>query len=345
MSLVNLLKELTQLNGIPSNEKEVSNYITSKLTDDYIKDNLGSVIYKKGHGPKVLVSAHMDEIGLIITKITKDGFMKFQTVGAFNSHNMLNQQWTITTKNGPVRAITASKPLLGMTPEQKSKALAITDLFLDAGFSSQEEAMSAGVHVGAMVTPYTEFLVMNNNKVMTKALDDRAGVAVLMDVFSKVNNLKNEFNAAFTVQEEVGIKGAKTAAFIVEPDIAIALDTGAGFDVPGGDSEGNKLGHGPQIYVYDAGLIAHHGLRNFVIEIAKENNIPYQESYMTFGQTDASQMHVAKNGAASLFIGIPTRNIHSHTSVVDMNDLENTALLLTKVLEALNEKTVKQLLD
>ncbi|VEU82526.1 Putative aminopeptidase ysdC [Acholeplasma hippikon] len=344
MSLVNLLKDLTTLNGIPSNEKEVSTYIQSKLTGEYVKDNLGSVIYKKGKGPKVLISAHMDEIGLIVTKITKEGFIKFQTVGGFTSLNMLHQQWTISTKNGPIRAISATRPLLTMSPDQKSKAVSVTDLYLDAGFTSDEEALKAGVHVGAMVTPYTEFQVLNQNRVLAKALDNRAGVAVVMELFEKINKLSNEFYAAFTVQEEVGIKGAKTSAYMVEPDIAIAVDCGAGFDVPGGDKEGNELGKGPQIYVYDAGLIAHHGLRNFVIEIARKNNIPFQESYMTFGNTDASQMHVAKNGAASLFIGIPARNIHSHTSIVDLRDLENTVKLLTKVLEALNEKSVNEIL-
>lgn len=344
MKLVNLLKDLTQLNGIPSNEKEVSTYIQTKLQGEYVKDSLGSLIYKKGNGPKVMISAHMDEIGLIITKITKDGYMKFQTVGAFNTLNMLNQQWTITTKKGQIRAISAAKPIFTMSAEQKTKATLMSDLYLDAGFTSDEEAINAGVVVGAMVTPYTEFYIMNENKVMTKALDDRAGVAVLMDVFESVKNLENEFYAAFTVQEEVGVKGAKTAAYMVEPDIAIALDTGAGFDVPGGDKEGNELGKGPQIYVYDAGLIAHHGLRNFVIDIAKKHNIPYQESSMNFGHTDASQMHVAKSGAASLFIGIPTRNIHSHTSVVDINDLKHTKLLVEKLLEALNEETVKNIL-
>lgn len=345
MKLVNLLKELTHLDGIPSNEKEVSNYIKTKLTKDYVQDGLGSLIYKVGKGPKVMLAAHMDEIGLIVTKITKEGFIKFQTVGGFMTQNMVHQQWTITTSKGKIRAISATKPLFELSAEQRGKSVPMSDLYLDAGFKSDVEAYEAGVMVGSMVTPYTEFQLIGQSKVFGKALDDRAGVAVLMEILTEASdNLNVELNAAFTVQEEVGLKGAKTTAYMVEPDLAISLDVGDGYDVPGGNKDGNELGKGPQIHIYDGGLIAHHGLRNYVIQIAKENNIPYQESYATSGTTDAAQMHVAKTGAASLYIGIPARNMHSHTTVVDINDLENTILLVSKLLNSLNQDKVNEIL-
>lgn len=339
------IKELTQLNGIPSKEKKVIDYLVNKLGQPDLKDNLGSIDYKKGHGKRVMLAAHTDEVGMIVKSITQDGFIKFQPVGAIYQENILGHMFNITTKSLKVYpALMAHKPLMLRSVDEKEKTLPMKDFFLDAGFKSKEEVLKAGIQIGDMITPIGDLVELANDKIASKALDDRIGVYILKEVYKNIEKINCELHTAFTVSEEFGLKGAKTISYLVEPDLAIAVDVGAGFDVPGGDKEGNTLGAGPQIYAYDAGLIAHQGLRHYVLNIAKENNIPYQESVMNFGRTDAAMMSLSKAGAPSLFIGIPTRYIHSNYAVIDKNDVLNTIQLLIKFVESLDEEKINQII-
>ncbi len=340
-----LLKSLTNLDGIASNEKEVSDFITSKLGATPKKDGLGSLIYKKGNGPKVLISAHIDEIGFMVTQITKDGFLKFQTVGNFFPQQILSQVFVVTTQKGKIQAVMSYKPLHTLSAEAKSKSLDIKDMFLDAGFKTDQEAILAGVRIGDMVTPQNQFNHLQNNKVAAKGLDNRLGVAAVMDLFNQIDELNIELNVAFTVQKEFGLKGARTTAYIVEPDIAISIDAADASDLIGGEKPLNQLGKGPLIYIYDNGLIAHPNLRNFVIEVAKKNHINYQESYMIHDQSEAAIQQLSKSGAASLSIGIPVRNKSSHQGIVDIEDIHQTVLLLKAILKELNVAVISNILN
>lgn len=340
-----LLKILTNLDGIASNEKEVSDFILSKLDVTPKKDGLGSLIYTKGNGPKVLISAHIDEIGLMITQITKDGFLKFQTVGNFFPQQMLSQVFVLTTQKGKIQTVMSYKPIHTLSLEAKSKSVEIKDMFLDAGFKSDQEAILAGVRIGDMVTPQNQFNSFQNNKVAAKGLDNRVGVAAVMELFNQVEELNTELNVAFTVQKEFGQKGARTTAFMVEPDIVISVDAADASDLIGGEKPLNQLGNGPLIYIYDNGLIAHPKLRNFVIEVAKKYHINYQESFMMHDQSEAAVQQLSKYGAAGLSIGIPVRNKSSHQGIVDIEDIHQTVLLLKAVLKELNNEVISNILN
>lgn len=346
-----LIKKLTEANGVPGNEYQVAKLIEGEVKDlvtEVSRDNLGSVIANlKGTGPSVVIGGHMDEVGFMVKGITKEGFIKFQTLGGWYSQVMLAQEWQITTDKGIVIGVTGSKPPHIIPLEQRKNAASIDDMFLDVGVNSKEEAEALGIEVGNMITPLQEFKELGNkNYLLGKAWDNRIGSAVVIEVLRNLKDekLNNQLFGTFTVQEEVGLRGAKTTSHMVAPQIAFAIDTGLGNDVPGSVSEEQTLGNGPQILLFDGGLIAHRGLRKFVIEVAKELEIPYQEGVINGGRTDAGEMHLAHHGAAALSICIPTRYMHSHTSIIHYEDYKNTVKLMTEVIKRLDEKTVNEIL-
>ena len=346
-----LLKKLSLVAGVPGNEKKVSELISHEIkpfVDELTYDNLGSVIGQKGHqGPRVMIAGHMDEVGLLVTQITKDGFVKFQTLGGWFSQVMLAQVWEIHTKKGIVLGVTGVKPPHIIPADKRNVAIDIQTMYLDLGVSSKEEAEKLGVEPGNMVVPRGSFEVLGNDKyLLGKAWDNRIGSAVVIEVLKRLEGeLSNQLFATFTVQEEVGLRGAKTSSYAVAPEIAIAVDTGLANDVPGGDASEQSLGKGPQILLYDAGLVPNQALRKFVIDVAKEENILYQEAFITGGRTDAGHMHLAHQGAASLSIGIPTRYMHSHTSIIHYDDYENTVKLMVAVLKKLDRQAADQILS
>ncbi len=345
-----VLKSLSTLPGVPGNEKKVSQFIVSEIkayVDEVKFDNLGSVIgIKKQDGPKIMIAGHMDEVGLLVTQITKEGFVKFQTLGGWFSQVMLAQVWEISTKKGVVFAVTGVKPPHLIPADKKNNAIPIDTMYLDLGVSSKEEAVALGVEPGNMVTPHTEFRVLGNDKyLLGKAWDNRIGSAVVIEVLKRIKDHPNQLFGTFTVQEEVGLRGAKTSSYIVEPEIAIAVDSGLGTDVPGGESSEQSLGKGPQILLYDSGLVPNQALRKLAVETAKEENIPYQEGIINVGRTDAGHMHLAHQGAAGLSICIPTRYLHSHTSIIHYDDYENTVKLLLAIIKKLDRQTVDQILN
>lgn len=346
-----LLKVLSEVNGVPGNEYLVKNIIEkeiSPLVTEIKKDNIGSIIGVQGtNGPNIMIGGHMDEVGLMVKGITNEGFIKFQTLGGWYSQVMLAQEWQIKTSKGIVIGVTGSKPPHIIPLEQRKNAASIDDMFLDIGVASKEEAIELGIEIGNMITPLQEFKEMGNkNYLLGKAWDNRIGSAVVIEVLRNLKDEKinNKLFGAFTVQEEVGLRGARTSSYMVEPKIAFAIDTGLGNDVPGSVSEEQTLGKGPQILLFDGGLVAHHGLRKFVIDVAKELEIPYQEGLINGGRTDAGEMHLAHNGAAALSICIPTRYMHSHTSIIHYEDYLNTVKLMTEVIRRLDEDTVNKIL-
>jgi endoglucanase len=259
---------------------------------------------------------------------------------------MLAQVWDIHTPKGVVTAVTGVKPPHIIPAEKRKEAISIESMYLDIGVSSKEEALALGVLPGQMVTPHSEFKVLGSGKhLLSKAWDNRIGSAVVMEVLKQLDQTPNELFATFTVQEEVGLRGAKTSSYVAHPEIAIAVDTGLANDVPEGDKNEQSLGKGPQILLYDGGLVPNQNLRRFVIEVAKEEGIPYQEAFITGGRTDAGNMHLAHQGALGLSIGIPTRYMHSHTSIIHYDDYENTVKLVLAVVKKLDRQKVDELLN
>ncbi|MBW8351197.1 M42 family metallopeptidase [Bacillus sp. IITD106] len=349
-----MLKELTDAKGIPGNEHEprevMKKYITP-FADEMETDGLGSLIAKKTgdeNGPKIMIAGHLDEVGFMITQIDKNGFLRFQTVGGWWSQVMLAQRVTIVTANGDVTGVIGSKPPHILSAEARKKPVDIKDMFIDIGASSREEAMEWGVRPGDMAVPYFEFTVMNNEKhLLAKAWDNRIGCAIAIDVLKnlKGENHPNIVYGVATVQEEVGLRGAKTAGNKVQPDISIAVDVGIAGDTPGiSEKEAmSKMGEGPQIILYDASMVSHKGLRDLVTKTADELGIPYQFDAIPGGGTDAGSIHLAHEGAPSLAITIATRYIHTHAGILHRDDYENAVKLITEVVKRLDRKTVDEI--
>lgn len=349
-----MLKDLTDAKGIPGNEREVREVMKKYIVpfaDEVTTDNLGSLIAKKtgkADGPKIMVAGHLDEVGFMVTNIDDKGFLRFQTVGGWWSQVMLAQRVTIVTRKGDVTGIIGSKPPHVLTAEARKKPVEIKDMFIDIGASSREEAEEWGIRPGDMVVPYFEFTVMNNEKMLlAKAWDNRIGCAIAIDVLKglKGTDHPNVVYGVGTVQEEVGLRGAKTSAQKIEPDIAFGVDVGIAGDTPGiTEKEAlSKMGKGPQIILYDASMVSHKGLRDLVTNTADELNIPYQFDSVPGGGTDSGSIHLTHNGVPALSITIATRYIHSHAAMLHRDDYENAVKLIVEVIKRLDRETVNKI--
>lgn len=350
-----LLIELVSANGVPGNEDEVRAVFkkhAEPFADKIMYDGLGSIIAKRvgeKDGPKIYFSGHLDEVGFMVTQITEKGFIKFQTLGGWWGQVMLAQQVQITTTAGKIfHGVIGSKPPHVLTAEVRNKPYDMADMFIDIGASSDEMVKEWGIRPGDMITPYIEYRRMNDTKFMlAKAWDNRIGTAVSLKVLENLaaSGHPNVLFAGSDAQEEVGLRGARTSANLVDADISFALDTGTAGDTPGMTPEeaDSVLGEGPQILIYDASMIPHKKLKEFVISVAEENDIPFQYTVIAGGGTDAGQMHLARNGVPSLAITVPVRYLHSHTSIIHEDDYLNTVKLVTEVVKRLDEETVRKI--
>ncbi|MFC7393697.1 M42 family metallopeptidase [Scopulibacillus cellulosilyticus] len=349
-----MLKDLTDAKGVSGNEREprevMKKYI-EPYADEIQYDNLGSLIaVKKGNanGPKIMVAGHLDEIGFMVTQIDDDGFLRFQTVGGWWEQVMLAQRVTVMTKDGDVPGVIGSKPPHILSAEARKKPVPVKDMFIDIGVANKEEALKFGVKPGDFVVPVCDFTIMKNPKyLMAKAWDNRIGCAIAIDVLKQLKDVEhpNVVYGVGTVQEEVGLRGATTSAHKIQPDIGIAVDTGIPGDTPGiTDKEAiAKIGKGPQIIMYDASIVTHKGLRDYVTDTADQHNIPYQLDSIAGGGTDAGKIHLTANGVPALSITIATRYIHSHASIIHRDDYENAVKILVEVIKGLDEEKVKEL--
>ncbi|KMK74585.1 M42 family metallopeptidase [Alkalihalobacillus pseudalcaliphilus] len=347
-----MLKDLTDANGIPGHEKEAREVMTKYIepfADSIETDNLGSLIAKKvgdEQGPKIMIAGHLDEIGFMVTSIDEKGYLSFQPVGGWWEQVMLAQRVTIMTKDGYVPGVIGSKPPHILPAEARKKPVEKKDMFIDIGATSKEEAMEFGVRPGDSVVPVCEFTVMKNEKLlMAKAWDNRIGCAIAIDVLKNLQGVDhpNTVYGVGTIQEEVGLRGARTSANQIQPDIGFGVDVGIAGDTPGVTKKDAlaKLGDGPQIVLYDASMIGHKGVRDFVVKVAEENEIPFQYDLMPGGGTDSGAIHLTANGVPALSITIPTRYIHTHAGILHRDDYENTVKLITEVIKKLDKDAVQ----
>lgn len=350
-----LLIQLTQANGIAGNEGQIRQIFkdaTKEHAQDYLEDGLGGVFAQhigQEDGPRVMIAGHMDEVGFMVSRITEKGFIHFVPIGGWWSQVVLAQQVTITTREGKTfHGVTGAKPPHVLSAEARKQPVDIKDVFIDLGASSKEQILEWGIRPGDMITPYIETQRLNGTPfLLGKAWDNRIGVAVAIEVFNELARTGHEtqlFSGA-NVQEEVGLRGAKVAAHLLRPDISIAVDTGTAGDTPGmtpkeADSE---LGKGPQVIIYDASMIAHKGLREFVIDVAEEEGIPFQYTFISGGGTDAGSQHVSLDGIPSIAITVPVRYLHSHTSIIHEEDYINTVKLVVALIRRLNNQTVEEI--
>ena len=347
-----LLKILTETDGVPGYEDEIRSVLRTYMEPlgTVTKDKLGSLIcHQPGDGPKVMFAGHMDEIGFMVTHISKDGFLRFVQLGGWWDQVLLGHRVVIKTHKGDVTGVIGAKPPHIVDLEERKKVVKKNQMYIDIGASSQKDVEEAGVRLGDPVVPQASFEVMAGGKsLLAKAFDDRIGCALAIDVlrhFSKVEH-PNDLYGVATVMEEVGLRGARTSAYAINPDVAIILEVDIAGDVPGIKPEQSKatLGKGPTIILYDRGLIPNTKLRDLFIDTAAEMDIPLQLSgYVVGGSTDGAIIHVHGTGVPTVVIGVATRHIHSHGSIINRDDYKNAVKLVTGVIGKLDADTVASL--
>jgi putative aminopeptidase FrvX len=352
-SRLELMKALTDASGVPGNEGPVRRVMQEALAPlgEVVRDNLGSILARKdgpADGPKVLLAGHLDEVGFMVTRITDEGYIKFQPLGGWWEMVMLAQRVQVETSSGPVIGVVGSKPPHLLTVEARKKMVEKKDMFIDIGASSAAEAAEWGIKPGDPIVPICPFTPLKNEKLlMAKAWDNRFGCALAVEVLRELKDERtpNTIFAGATVQEEVGLRGAVTTANLVMPDIAFSLDVGIAGDTPGisKDEAQGKLGAGPVILIFDASMIPSTKLRDLVLATAKENDIPVQFDAVPAGGTDAGRFHIAGNGVPSLAIGIPARYIHTHASIIHRDDFDNAVKLLAAVIRKLDRSLVEEI--
>ena len=340
-----LLEELSLTPAISGFENDIHDIISRELEDvvDEIEtDTMGNIICTKNgdeNAPTVMLASHMDEIGLMVRYIDDKGFIKFSNIGGINDQMLMNQTVTIhSSVGGPVVGVIGSKPPHVTTPEEKNKVVKATDMFIDIGAKDKEEAEKM-VRIGDKMTFNSLFVEFPNNLIMGKALDNRVGCYVMMEVLKRVETRATVYGVG-TVQEEVGLKGAKTSAFKLNPDLAIALDVTLSGDHPGIKPEEAPvvMGKGPAVILADAsgrGILTQQSVKDMLIKAGDENDILYQLEVSDGGTTDGTAIHLTREGIPTGVLSVPTRYIHTPVSVCSMDDIENTIQLITEAINNL----------
>ncbi len=321
-----LLKKLTQINSVSGNEGAICELIkkeTEPYADDVRIDALGNlIVHKKGNGKKIMYAAHMDEIGVIATFIDDNGFVRFGAVGGLNVRDLVYNR--VVFSNGTVGVI-------GSEEENFKKTASVSKLYIDIGAANRDEAEKM-VSVGDTAVFEGDMHIVGN-RVISKALDNRVGCYVLIETLKRINSSVNDLYFVFTVQEEVGLRGARTAAYGVAPDMAVAVDVTDTGDVPECERMAVKLGKGAAVKIKDSSVLCHSDVRTLLIETAKENNIAYQLEILNAGGTDAGAIHTTREGVPTGGLSIPTRYIHSPSETADMGDIKACIDLLAAVSE------------
>nr|WP_263325390.1 M42 family metallopeptidase [Neobacillus sp. Marseille-Q6967] len=343
-----LFKTLTELPGAPGNEHAVRNFMREQLTpyaDEVIQDKLGSIFgVKKGNadGPKIMVAGHMDEVGFMVTAITDNGMLRFQTLGGWWSQVLLAQRVQIITKNGPIIGVVGSIPPHLLDESKRNKPMEIKNMLIDIGADDREDAERIGIKPGQSILPICPFTPMaNEKKILAKAWDNRYGCGLAIELLQEVKNetLPNTLYSGATVQEEVGLRGAQTAANMIKPDLFFALDASPANDMSGSKTEFGQLGKGALLRILDRSMVTHRGMKEFVLDTAETHNIRYQY-FVSQGGTDAGRVHQSNEGVPSAVIGICSRYIHTHASMIHIDDYAAAKELLVKLVKACDQTTV-----
>lgn len=343
-----LFKTLTELPGAPGNEKPVRDFMRQELqrySDEIIQDHLGGIFgVRKAEtedAPKVLVAGHMDEVAFMVKSITDNGMIRFQTLGGWSNQVLLAQRVNIYTKNSVIPGVIGSIPPHLLSDEEKNKPTEISNMLIDIGADSKEDAMSLGVRPGQSIVPICPFTPMANpKKIMAKAWDNRYGCGLAIELLKELKDekLSNHLYSGANVMEEVGLRGAQVSANMIKPDIFFALDASPANDITGDKTQFGQLGKGTLLRIFDRTMVTHRGLREFILDTAESNNIPYQY-FVSPGGTDAGRVHTSNEGIPSAVIGICSRYIHSHASIIHVDDYLAAKELLIKLVKSLDKST------
>ncbi len=320
-----MLGQLTQLFGPSGSEELVSKFIAAQVRpycDELTRDTLGNLIVRRhGNGKKIMVAAHMDEIGLMITHINKEGFLRFAPLGGVQISNLIGQR---------VMFIDGRIGTIGVEKLDKRSDFKLDKLFLDIGVSSQDEAEQF-VHIGETAVFVGDFVEFGT-RLISKAFDNRIGCFIAIEALKRTKST-HELAFVFTAQEEIGTRGAKTAAYALEPDLAIAVDVTATGDTPKAHPMSLELGSGVGIKVFDRSMITSPKIKRWMADIATARKIPFQWEVLEYGGTDCGAIHLSRGGVPSGVLSIPTRYVHSPAEMIDKRDVEAAIELLVALLE------------
>ncbi len=348
------IKELTEMQGTSGFEHEIRAYMRKEMTplvDDIQQDGLGGIFGIRHHedadAPRVMVAAHMDEVGFMITQITDRGLFKVTPLGGWNPYVVSAQRFTLKTAKDDYPCISSSVPphLLRGTAGQKS--LEVTDILFDAGFESKEEAASYGVRVGDTIVPQVETIKTANGKnIISKAWDNRYGCTVVLEALEalKDEKLGHTLIAGANVQEEVGLRGSKPSVTKFKPDLFFAVDCSAADDTVTKNGTFGHLGEGTLMRIYDPGLIMLPRLKEYLLDTAETHNIPYQY-FVSKGGTDAGAAHTANEGIPSTVIGVVGRYIHTHQTMFSIADYDAAQEMLIQTLRGLDQSTINTIIE
>ena len=347
-----LLKELTELQATSGSEDQVRTYIRDHIkdtVDDIRYDGLGGIFGLRPHkdinAPRVMLAAHMDEVGFMVKSIDDNGFISVVALGGWNMQVVSAQRFTLQTANGDYPVVSASIPPHLQGDGGHQSGLTIDTLRFDAGFASRDEAFAYGVKPGDSIVPEAETVKLaGGQRLLAKAVDNRYGVAVVIEALQALQgkDLPYTLIAGADVQEEVGLRGAKAAVNKFKPDLFIAVDASPADDLSGNPEAQGRLGDGFLLRVQDPGWMAPKQWRNFVEKVAQKYNIPFQY-YFSKGGTDATAAQTQNNGIASLVIGVPARYAHTHQSILDAKDYQAARDVTIAILNELTVENIQQL--
>jgi len=349
---LHFLKEMTEAKGISGDEKEVSRVMKKYLegyADEFDYDNLGSLIaIKKGSSDlRVMLSGHIDEVGFMVNFIEESGYLRISPVGGWWGHVLPSQKVSIKTCDDRVYyGVIGSIPPHGMSAEVRKRVMEVKELYVDLGVKNKQEVLDLGINVGDSVIPYTEFMVMNNpDYICSKAFDDRIGAAIVVEVMRNLKGKehRNTLYSVGSVQEEVGLRGARTATYKVKPDIAIAIDVSMSYDIPGMEKGESKLGKGVALSLMDASVIANKGLLKELRKICVEKNIPFTHDSLSAGGTDSGEINKSFDGVINMTLSLPCRYFHSHNSIVNLVDYKACIDLLTEFVLRLDNTMLEEI--
>lgn len=338
--MIKTLKELCLLNGISGDESCVREYIIEKIRDkcDYSVDNLGNITaFRKGKKTpekKLMIAAHMDEVGLIVTSVRSDGTLTFETVGGIDSAVIIGKRVKIG-KNG-LSGVVGSKAIHKLSAEEREKAPKISDLYIDFGAADKAEAEKY-VSAGECVYFDSEFMEFGNNRIKSKAIDDRAGCALMLRLIEEESEYDTFF--VFNVQEEIGLRGSTVSAFSLQPDIAIVLEATTAADIDGADGAAKvcTINGGPVVSFMDRSTMYDKELYKTAFETAKENGIKCQTKSMIAGGNDSGAIHISGKGVRTIAVSLPCRYLHSPSCVISKQDFDDAyrlvKLMMKRVLD------------
>jgi putative aminopeptidase FrvX len=354
-STLELLRELTEAPGVSGYEQEVREIIRRHLQDitTIEQDRLGSIVCRKNgktEKPRIMLAGHMDEIGFIVKLVTDEGFIKFSPLGGWWGHVMLAQRVVIKTQKGDVIGLIGSKPPHVLSEEERKKLQEPKDMYVDVGATSSAEIKKLGIRPGDPIVPICPFTVLGTGKAyLAKAFDDRAGCALFIEVIKSLGRERhpNTIYGVGTVQEEVGLRGARTSSWVVEPDVGLTMEVGVAGDVPDvkKDEAQGRLGNGPVIVIRDGSMVPNLRLRDLFVNTAEKMKIPYQFDMLERGGTDSGAIHLHRRGVPNLVIAVPTRHIHSHAGILNRDDFDHAVKLVAAVIKRLDAKTVASLTE